>query len=188
MSSNWEEDGCRWPQQCASQYRGPVSGRVLHRSGGRWISSPWNSVGTAGQPSSASSLCPAGYRQLALTPGAANATVSFPLVSCIVLALKAIRIHRVKSTHCCNSRSVCTLLSYWNCHTNGAQQQVLHPACWPFENSSEWFSAMLEEFVSLSHAQFWGYQRGISQQPSQEQPQGWVPKLATGCLPIAPRS
>lgn len=47
---------------------------------GKGISSPWNSPSAVGKPS-ALSLCPTGYRELVLPPGAPKATVSFPLSS-----------------------------------------------------------------------------------------------------------
>lgn len=68
-------------------------GYVLPNTGGLSVAESCTDLGKSGfhhpeilplqqsQPSSASSLRPAGYRQLALTPGAAKATVSFPLSS-----------------------------------------------------------------------------------------------------------
>lgn len=161
---------------------GPTSGRFLHRSGERRGSSSWNSASAAGK-TSASSLYHTGYRQLDLSLGAPQATVPNLLSSVFSQPWKTYK-SKVKSTHCCDSRGVCIILVHENYHANGTQQQVLHPTCWSFENSSKWFSIMLEEFVSLSHTwlqQYWCIQKTSHNiHPSQKQPQGWTLNLAVG--------
>lgn len=185
MRSSWEGgawpgDAYRWPQKRVSQYRA-YQWQIPTQVGERRVSSSWNSASAAGKISSVSSLYHTGYRQLGLPLGAPQATVPFPLSSAFSQPWKTYK-SIVKSTHCCDSRSVCIILVHENYHTNGTQQQVLHPTCWSFENSSKRFSVMLEEFVSLSHTWLWQYwciqKTSHNMHPSQKQPRSWTLNLA----------